>query len=33
MHETLKLPSNRNQSMDLQSKSIDWLLYDNNFDV
>ena len=26
-HLTLKLPSYRNQSIDLQSKSIDWFLY------
>ena len=32
-HETSKLASYRNQSIDLQSKSIDWFLYDANFDV
>ena len=30
---TPKLPSYRNQSIDLQSKSIDWFLYDGNFGV
>ena len=28
-----KLPTYRNQSIDLQSKSIDWFLYDGNFSV
>ena len=28
-----KLPSYRNQSIDLQSKSIDWFLYDGNLGV
>ena len=32
-HETLKLSSYRNQLIDLQSKSIDWFLYDGNFGV
>ena len=32
-HQTPKLPSHRNQSIDLQSKSIDWFLYDGNFGV
>ena len=27
-HETTKLPPDRNQSIDFQSKSIDWFLYD-----
>ena len=26
-HETTKLPPDRNQSIDFQSKSIDWFLY------
>ena len=30
---TPKLLSYRNQSIDLQSKSIDWFLYDGNFGV
>ena len=28
-----KLPPYRNQSIDLQNKSIDWILYDGNFGV
>ena len=28
-----KLKSYRNQSIDLQSKSIEWFPYDGNFDV
>ena len=28
-----KLPSYRNQSIDLESKSIGWFLYDGNFGV
>ena len=31
--QTPKLPSYRNQSIDLQGKSIDWFLYDGNFSV
>ena len=27
-HETTKLPPDRNQSIDFQSKSVDWFLYD-----
>ena len=27
------MPSYRNQSIDLQSKSIDWFLYDDNFGI
>ena len=26
-----EVPTYRNQSIDLQSKSIDWFLYDGNF--
>ena len=29
-HQVLVLPSYRNQSIDLQSKSIDWFLYEGN---
>ena len=29
-HETAELPSYRNQSTDLQSKSIDWFLYNGS---
>ena len=32
-HETPKLPSYKNQSINLQSKSIDWFLCDGNFGV
>ena len=32
-HWTPKLPLYQNQSIDLQSKSIDWFLYDGNFGV
>ena len=32
-HYTSKLPSYRKQSIHLQSKSIDWFLYDGNFGV
>ena len=32
-HETPKLPSYRNQSIDLPCKSIGWFLYDGNFGV
>ena len=32
-HETPKLPLYRNQSIDLLYKSIDWFLYDGNFDL
>ena len=32
-HYTPKVPSYRNQSIDLQNKSIDWFLYDGNFSV
>ena len=32
-HETPKLPSYRNQSIDLLCKSICWFLYDGNFGV
>ena len=31
--ETLKLPSYRNQSIDLQSKSSEWFLYDDDFGI
>ena len=30
-HYTPKLPSYRNQSIDLQIKSTDWFLYDGNY--
>ena len=30
-HQTPKLPTYRNQLIDLQSKSIDWFLCDSNF--
>ena len=33
IHYTPKVPSYRNQSIDLQSKSVDWFLYDGNFGV
>ena len=29
-HKVPVLPSNRNQSIDLQSKSSDWFLYEGN---
>ena len=29
-HQTPVLPSYRNQSIDLRSKSVDWFLYENN---
>ena len=29
----LNVPSYRNQSIDLLCKSIEWFLYDGNFDV
>ena len=32
-HYTSKLPSYRNQSTHLQSKSIDWFLQDGNYAV
>ena len=32
-HLTPKLPSCRKQSLNLQSKSIDWFLHDGNFGV
>ena len=32
-HYTPELPSYRKQPIDLQSKSIDWFLYDSNFGV
>ena len=32
-HKSPKLPSYRKQSTDLQSKSIDWFLYDDKFGV
>ena len=32
-HETPKLPSYRNQSIDLLCKSTDWFLFDGNFGV
>ena len=33
IHSTLKMLSHRNQPLDLQSKSIDWFLFDGNFAV
>ena len=32
-HSTPKMPSYRNQSINLQRKSIDWFLYHSNFGV
>ena len=32
-HETARLPSCRNQSIDLLCKSIDWFLYGGNLGI